>query len=91
MKREKRRPKQGFCLLSAAVWALLAAVWVREALLWQRAGGLGIGVEPSGVWLRWGLAAVSAGLAAAWCVYWIRGRRQRREDPGAARAPEEKD
>ena len=33
-------------------------------------------VEASGVWLRWGLAAVSAGLAAAWCVYWIRGRRQ---------------
>ena len=76
MKREKRRPKQGFCLLSAAVWALMAAVWVREALLWQRAGSLGIGVEPSGVWLRAGLAALSAVLAVAWMVCWIRGRKE---------------
>lgn len=90
MKREKRKPKPGLCLFSAAVWALMAVVWGREAMVWQDAFRLGL-VEASGVWLRWGLAALSVCLAAAWCVCWIRGRRQRREDPGAAGAPKEKD
>ena len=90
MKRAKRQPKPGFCLFSAVVWALMAVVWGREAMVWQNAFRLGL-VEASGVWLRWGLAALSVCLAAAWCVYWIRGRKQRREDPGAAGAPKEKD
>lgn len=90
MKREKRQPKPGFCLVSAVVWALMAVVWGREAMVWQNAFRLGL-VEASGVWLRWGLAALSVCLAAAWCVCWIKGRRQRREDPGAAGAPKEKD
>ena len=76
MKSEKRRPKPGFCLLSAVVWAMMAAVWIREALLWRQASGLGIGAEPSGVWLRAGLAALSAVLAVAWLVCWIRGRKE---------------
>ena len=90
MKREKRKPKPGLCLFSAVVWVLMAVVWGREAMVWQNAFRLGL-VEASGVWLRWGLAALSVCLAAAWCVYWIKGRRQCREDPGAAGAPKEKD
>lgn len=74
-RKERKLPKPGFCLFSAVVWALMAVVWAHEAIVWQNACRLGM-VEASGVWLRWGLAAVSAGLAAAWCVYWIRGRRQ---------------
>lgn len=90
MKKEKRQPKPGLCLFSAVVWALMAAVWAHEAAVWQNACRLGL-VEASGVWLRWGLAGGSVCLAAVWCVYWIRGRRQDREDSGAARAPERKD
>lgn len=75
MKPEKRRPKPGFCLVSAGVWALMAVTWARDASVWQNASRLGL-VEPSGVWLRWGLAAISAGLAAAWLIYWIRGRKK---------------
>ena len=52
MKREKRQPKPGFCLVSAVVWALMAVVWGREAMVWQNAFRLGL-VEASGVWLRW--------------------------------------
>ena len=61
MKRERKLPKPGFCLLSAVVWALMAVVWAHEAAVWQNACRLEL-VEASGVWLRWGLAAVSAGL-----------------------------
>ena len=52
MKREKRQPKPGFCLVSAVVWALMAVVWGREAMVWQNAFRLGL-VEASGVWLRY--------------------------------------
>lgn len=75
MKKEKRQPKPGVCLLSAVVWALMAAVWAHEAAVWQNACRLEL-VEASGVWLRWGLAAVSVGLAAAWLIQWNRGRKQ---------------
>lgn len=72
MKREERQPKPGFCLVSAVVWALMAVVWGREAMVWQNACRLEL-VGASGVWLRWGLAALSVCLAAAWCVCWIKG------------------
>ncbi len=89
MKKGQKRPKPGFCLFSAVVWALMAVVWAREASVWQDAGRLGL-VGPSGAWLRWGLAAVSVCLAAAWLVSWIRGRRQRRlEATDATKALEE--
>ena len=67
MKREKRQPKPGFCLVSAVVWALMAVVWGREAMVWQNAFRLGL-VEASGVWLRsrcaWPPRGVSAGSEA---------------------------
>ena len=37
MKKERKLPKPGFCLLSAVVWALMAVVWAHEAAVWQNA------------------------------------------------------
>ena len=80
MKREKRQPKPGFCLVSAVVWALAAVAWVYDASVRQ--------VEPVEVCFRWGLAVATGGLAVRQWYHWLRCRKQHQmDDPGAAEAP----
>ena len=81
MKSEKRRPKAGFCLVSAVVWTLAAVAWVYEASVRQ--------VEPVEVWFRWGFAVATGGLAVRQWYHWLRCWKQRQmDDPGTAEAPE---
>ena len=83
MKPEKRRPKPGFCLVSAMVWTLAAVAWVYDASVRQ--------VEPVEVCFRWGLAVATGGLAVRQWYHWLRCRKQHQmDDPGTAEAPETK-